>query len=210
MRFRRRDPWLAACVAVGLSVGTGPLRLAAQEFHVDLTAQNQVRFVSQTSVDDFDGVTDKIDGYVLLDGEPLTAETGGDDTELYFEVDLASLDTGIGLRNRHMRDNYLEVEKYPYASFRGRITRTEPTGNGGASVTAHGTFTVHGVERERDISCDVTPTGAGYRTRCAFDVLLSDHDIEIPKVMFLKLANDIRIELEFTVSPPGTIPGEMP
>lgn len=200
----------AACLAVALAFGSGPPPAAAQEFQVDRAAENRVRFISQTTVDEFDGVTDRIDGYVLLDGVPLTADTGGDHTELYFEVDLASLDTGIGLRNRHMRDNYLEVDKYPYASFKGAITDTRPTQDGGASVTAHGTFSVHGVDRERDLTCQVDPAGPGYRARCGFAVLLSDHSIEIPRVMFLKLANEIRLEVDFTVVPAGQSSGETP
>ena len=77
-------------------------------------------------------------------------------------MDLASIDTGIGLRNRHMRDNYLEVEKYPYASFKGAIGAVQPSADGGGRVTASGTFTIHGVSREREITCDVTPVGEGY------------------------------------------------
>ena len=41
-------------------------------------------------------------------------------------------------------------------------------------------------------------------------MLLSDHDIEIPKVMFLKLANEIQVEVEFTVSPAGKSAGGKP
>ena len=204
-----------AATAWGLALtvscfGIGPPSVAAQELQVDPSAQNVVRFTSQTQVAEFEGVTDKIDGYVLLDGEPLSDTTGGDDTELYFEVDLASLDTGIGLRNRHMRDDYLEVEKYPYASFKGKIVHSEASGNGDARLTATGTFTVHGVSMDREITCDVTPTGPGYRAKCAFPVLLSDHHIEIPKVMFLKLSNEIQVDVEFTVAPAGSRPGRIP
>jgi polyisoprenoid-binding protein YceI len=201
---------LRVLAATLLSFGVGPPSVAAQELQVDRDAQNVVRFTSRTQVDEFEGVTDKIDGYVLLDGEPLSATTGGDDTELYFEVDLASLDTGIGLRDRHMRDDYLEVKRYPYASFKGKITHTEVSGSGGAHVTAAGTFTVHGVSMEREIACDVTPTGPGYRTTCGFPVLLSDHRIDIPKVMFLKLSNEIQVDVQFTVSPAGNRPGRKP
>lgn len=200
-------PSLAAMVLLCLTAAA-PAR--AQEFQIDPSAKNVVRFISQTTVDEFEGVTDRMDGYVLLDAAQLTAQTGGDDTELYLEVDLASLDTGIGLRNRHMRDNYLEVKKYPFAVFKGRIETVRVAADGRAHVTAHGTFSVHGVDRERDIACDATPAGRGYRATCSFPVLLSDHDIEIPRVMFLKLADEIRVELDFTVSPAGARPGEMP
>jgi polyisoprenoid-binding protein YceI len=190
---------LAAVAGVSASlivVGPAP----AQELQVDLGADNVVRFISRASIEEFEGVTDRIDGYVLLDGEGLTAQTGGDDTELYLEVDLASLDTGIGLRNRHMRDNYLEVAEYPYASYSGVIVRSDPMAEGGHRVTSRGSFTVHGVSRDMEIPCDVTSAGDVYRAACTFQVLLSDHDIEIPKIMFLKLADEIRVELVFVMT----------
>jgi polyisoprenoid-binding protein YceI len=187
-----------------------PRPSACQELHVDPSAPTVVRFVSHTQVDEFEGVTEKIDGYALLDGQPLSTSTRADRTELYFEVDLASIDTGIGLRNRHMRDNYLEVQKYPYATFKGRLAHVDAEEHGGVHVTAVGTFSVHGVSAEREIPCEVTSNGDAYRTQCSFPVLLSDHHIDIPRVMFLKLANEIELHVEFTLSPAGDHPGENP
>ena len=91
---------------------------------------NLVRFISQAPIEDFDGVTDRIDGYVLLDGLRFESSAGGPETEFYLEVELASLDTGIGLRNRHMRENYLEVEEYPYATFSCRYAGNPRPGAG--------------------------------------------------------------------------------
>jgi hypothetical protein len=99
-----------------------------------------------------------------------------------------------------MRDNYLEVEKYPHATFSGRIAGAQ-MGAGAARVTAEGMFTVHGVTKQREIACQVTERGVGYRAQCAFMVELSDHAIEIPSVMFVRVANQIEVRVEFTVSP---------
>ena len=181
---------------------------AAQEFHVDRRADNLVRFISRASVEEFEGVTESIDGFVRLDAATLTPGTPGGATEIWLEVDLASLDTGIGLRNRHMRDRYLETAKYPYATFRGTIVRSEADPAVAYRVTARGTLTIHGVARPRDLTCRVEPRSPGYRAQCAFEVLLSDHQIEIPKVMFLKLANEISLELDFVVTPAGPPNGD--
>ena len=199
MLARRRRAGVLG-LAVALAILADATAGSAQEFQVDQSRDRLVRFISRASIEEFDGVTDRIDGYVLLDGAALGPATGGDDTEFYLEVDLASLETGIGLRNRHMRDNYLEVGRFPYATFSGHIVRTEETTSGDYRVTASGDFTVHGVARPRELTCRVSPVGAGYRVVCGFEVLLTDHDIEIPKVMFLKLANEIRLELDFTVA----------
>lgn len=207
----RHAVFACGVIGVAMSPGSGPDLATVHELQIDHTAPNLVRFVSHTQLDEFQGVTDKIDGYVVLAGSGLSGAAEGLGTDLYFEVDLASLDTGIGLRNRHMRDNYLDVEKYPYALFKGTIARIdEMGGDGAARVAAAGTFTVHGVPREREITCDVTPAGSAYRATCAFQVLLSDHSITIPKIMFLKLANEIQVDVAFTVSPVGEGAGGKP
>ena len=198
--------WRIAITA--LAVGQGPPTVRAQELHVDQGASRVARFGSRTQLDAFEGVTEKIDGYVLLRGGPLSTTAGDDDAEMYFEVDLASLTTGIGLRDRHMRDDYLEVKKYPYASFRGRIVHAESRADGGAQVAAAGTFTVHGVSVDREIACDVVPIGEGYEAKCAFEVRLADHGIQIPRIMFLKVAAEVHVDVAFTVSPPESPPRE--
>ena len=178
-----------------------PTVAVGQEFHVDLDAENSVRFISQAPIEEVVGVTDRIDGYILLNVPRLEAGSATEGTQLYLEVDLASLDTGLGLRNRHMREYYLEVEEFPYAFFNATIERVEATAAGVFRVMASGVMNIHGVERSVDIPCDVVERGEGYRVQCVFNLLLSDFDIEIPKIMFLKLADEVRLELDFTVRP---------
>ena len=97
-----------------------------QAYQVAIESERLVSFTSRTAIDEFEGTTERVDGLVLLDTDELTDLTGGIDTEIYFEVDLSSLETGIGMRDRHMRDNYLEVSQYPYAAFGGTIERVSP------------------------------------------------------------------------------------
>ena len=189
---------LRACkvVLLGLAV---PVGSAAQEYHVDVGADNVVRFISEATIEDFEGVTERIDGFIVLgDGGLVSGATAG--SEFYLEVDLGSLDTGIGLRNRHMRDNYLETDRFPYATFSGSFAEVGEGDGGWMRVTGGGDLGIHGVSKSVEIVCEVAPSGGGFRARCAFEVLLSDFDIEIPKVMFMKLANEIRLELDFFVA----------
>lgn len=170
----------------------------AQEYHVDRTAERRVTFTSSTSINDFDGVTERVDGYVLLDGQGLREVADEGIGELYFEVDLASLDTGISLRDRHMREDYLETDRHPWATFQGEVRDLRPQGDGSFFVTAAGQFGVHGVTRDRRIECELGPEEAGRRgLTCQFPVDLADHDIEIPRVMFLKLAPEVSVTVSF-------------
>lgn len=190
--------WLLVTGLLTLPVGVASV--GAQEFDLDRGAENLVRFLSRTNVQEFEGTTSRIDGYVALGSTPL-GSASVKESELYFEVDLASLDTGIGLRNRHMRDDYLEVAKHPFAKYEGRIVQVDSTQDGSLEVTAEGTFSLHGVVRSMRVPCAVTTAGSGYRARCSFSVLLSDFKIAIPRIMFLKLANEIELQLDFTVAP---------
>lgn len=177
---------------------------------MDTDAPRNVRFVSETTLEAFDGRTDRIDGYVWLGADraldDLTAGVELPEGRLYFEVDLASIETGIGLRDRHMREDYLETDDHPWATFEGRIASVRAGTGSTLRVTSPGTFAVHGVERTRTLDCEATPSGPSVRIRCAFTVTLADHDIEIPQVMFLKLAEEVRVELDFHVRAAGGTP----
>jgi len=175
---------------------------AAQQYEVDLHRPRRVVFHSKASIEEFDGVTDRVDGYVnWAGGGALNAATNMQGSEFYFEVDLNSLDTGMGRRNRHMRENYLETARYPYATYKGTI-RNITAGHGDTLVAAvSGAFTVHGVERTVGVACPVVPEGqGGYRVRCRFPVRLSDHQIKIPSIMIMKLNNQVDLTVDFAVA----------
>jgi polyisoprenoid-binding protein YceI len=184
---------LSAVLLTLLSAPDAP----ALECHVDTTEERFVRFISDAPVEDFDGVTDQIDGYVLWNGEDLTPGADYSGSEFYFEVALATLNTGIGLRNSHMRENYLETDQYPYATYRGTISQVDGDSNSTVRILSVGTMTIHGVERPYEIVCDVEPASAGYRVRAQFQVALPDFDIEVPSLMFLKINEIMELELDF-------------
>ena len=185
---------------VGIFFGTTVLS-GQQAYQIALESDRLVRFTSSTAIDEFEGTTERLDGLVLLNTEELTERTGGAESEIYFEVDLASLDTGIGMRDRQMRNSYLEVDRYPYAAFGGTIEQVVSLPGEMFQVTTQGILGIHGVEQERALTCNLATVNEGYRVNCVFPVFLSDHDIEIPKLMFLKLNNEIRMELNFILEP---------
>ena len=185
---------------VGIFFGTTVLS-GQQAYQVALESDRLVRFTSSTAIDEFEGTTERLDGLVLLNTEELTDRTGGAESEIYLEVDLASLDTGIGMRDRQMRNSYLEVDRYPYAAFGGTIEQVVSLPGEMFQVTTQGILGIHGIEQERALTCNLATVNEGYRVNCSFSVFLSDHDIEIPKLMFLKLNNEIRMDLNFILEP---------
>lgn len=168
--------------------------LLAGEYQVDSNKQNKVKFISDAPIEDFEGVTDAIDGYLYYEGEDILNKS-----ELYFEVELNTLDTGIGLRNRHMRENYLETDNYPKAYFKGKIINASVAATDSFMVEASGTFHVHGADRPLNVTGTLIRSGNLLEIKTAFVVKLSDYNIEIPSIMFYKIDENMRVEADFFV-----------
>ncbi|MGE5621337.1 MAG: YceI family protein [archaeon] len=171
-----------------------PSLLLATEYHVDKSAKNLVKFTSDAKIESFDGTTNNIDGYTYWEGDDILSKNA-----IYFEVDLRTIDTGIGLRNRHMREEYLETDKFPMAAFKGRIIKAQKGSSGDINVTADGNMTIHGVTRPIEITGTLTPSGSSYRIKSNFDLKLPDYNIPIPQLMFLKISETMKMTLDFFI-----------
>lgn len=163
----------------------------AGDFVVRPGGENKVVFISKATVEGFEGKTNKLEGHLMLDPANV-----GDTITVHLEVDLASLDTGIAKRNKHMRENHLETARYPKAVFDGISVRT-PSGaklepRKPTKFEVEGTFTLHGVSRRMRINVEATyePTGTSGKIefRTNFPVALADYAISRPEFLFLKLA----------------------
>ena len=168
--------------------------LRATEYDVDKSKKNVVKFISEATIENFEGVTNSIDGYLFFKGDDFLSES-----DLYFEVDLRTLDTGIGLRNRHMREDYLETDKYPMTNFKGKIVYVQKVSDTESKVTLDGNLFIHGVTKPMKINGNLFQVEGGYRVKAYFEILLTDYNIEIPKLMFMKISNTIKLALDFYV-----------
>jgi polyisoprenoid-binding protein YceI len=186
---------------VGLATALIPAQsILALDLQLDRNAAHNVTFISDAPVEDIEGVTSAIDGYVSWTGDSLASGTRYDSSEFYFEVELNGLETGIGLRDRHMRENYLETEKFPYASFSGSIAGVEVAGDT-SLVRIAGTFLLHGEEQAMTLVCKVRPDEMSYHVTTQFEIRLPDFKIEVPSLMFLKISEVIAVKIDFYLKP---------
>ena len=158
-------------------------------FVVKPGSPNQVVFTSKATAESFQGKTDRMNGHISFDPSSMT-----DSITVLIEVDMASLDTGLGKRDQHMRDNHLETKKYPTATFKG-ATLLAGAGSALASGTpskfdVEGAFTLHGVTRRMRTTVEVLlkdPNTVEFKAE--FPVALADYKIDRPKFLFMKLAD---------------------
>ncbi|MCB0751608.1 MAG: YceI family protein [Ignavibacteriae bacterium] len=168
----------------------------AEEWHIKKSKDNLVKFTSSTTLLDFDGITDQIDGYIYWEGE----EVFGKNNEVYFEVDLNSVETGIGKRDRDMREDVLHTDKYPKTSFRGQIISVDQDPNNSVkyNIVSKGKMFLHGHEKEMEVKAVITKQNETMQVIANFSVLLKDYDIEAPSLMaFIKVAEEIKLHLDF-------------
>lgn len=174
------------------------------EYNVDKSSENLVEFVSDAPIEDFEGVTSSIDGYLFWEGDDLLNQS-----ELYFEVDLNTVDTGIGLRNRHMRENYLHTDKFPKTHFTAKLIKADKLNENEFSVEAEGMFFVHGIKKNKIIKGKIEKVEKDkYKVSTKFIVALSEYDIEIPSLMFYKIDENMELTVEFYLEKNAAIEGE--
>ena len=120
-----------------------------------------------------------------------------------FTVDMASFDSGIGLRDKDMRKKYLHTEQFPEAVFTlddARPTLLDSTSTDAIRLTVTGSMTLHGVTHNHVVEATLTPAPEGYHVHVAFPLLLSDYDIKPIKRFLLKVKDEIRVEVNLTLA----------
>ncbi len=158
-------------------------------------------FESKAPLESFKGKTDRIAGSFVTDLAQLV-----DSLRFRIEVDLTSLDTGIGLRNQHMRDNHLETDRFPAAVFSGGriVSTTSPSLKPGttAKIRLAGDMHLHGITRAVEMDVELVLDQSGIlQVTSQFSIYLSDYDIKRPQFLVMKLADDQKVNVKFRAHP---------
>ncbi len=119
------------------------------------------------------------------------------------EVELATIDTGIQLRNQHLRENYLEVgkpgfDKAVLSDIRIGEARSE-TFEGRSSFA--GNLKLHGVTKAIGGSAELKREAGGMRVSASFPLSLTDFGIEPPQYMGVGVGNRLVVKVTFLAAP---------
>lgn len=162
---------------------------------METTQQNEVNFLAKSTFGDIEGITDRITGHVKWEGDDTLGSS-----QVYFEVLLDSIATGIGLRNKHMREKYLETEKYPKAIYDAKLTpgwTTDEADSNKFLVSTEGTMSIHGVDKALSISGFLTREGKSYHAQFFFSLDIADFNIGKPRFLLASMDKTVRLKLDF-------------
>jgi len=175
--------------------------------------RNTVRFESDAPLENIVGTTNKVEATFMINPKDITNNPKGK-----VIVDLASLKTGIDLRDEHMKSaDYLNTAKYPEATFmitglkasKKSLDNTIPL-----NATASGKLTIHGVTKRVNVPVTLVyfkedkKTGSKQpgnllRVKANFNVKLSDYNITVPQILFYKLDETVAINIDVVASDAG-------
>jgi polyisoprenoid-binding protein YceI len=120
-------------------------------------------------------------------------------SEIQFVIPISSFQFKKSLMQEHFNENYMESDKYPSAKFKGKINQTvDYTKDGDYPVTVSGELDVHGVKRQRTIAGNLKVADKKISVSSKFDVLVKDHKIKIPQLLYMNIAETIQVTITGT------------
>ena len=132
---------------------------------------------------------------LAINGKSTDVTAADDGTNVSVTVPLAKLDTGIGLRNSHMRDKYLETGKYPNAVL--TVAKSAVGVPNGGEGNAQGTLSLHGKQKPVTFHYAVKKDGAEYAVSGSVKVNMTDFGIEQPSFAGAKVNPDVDVAVSF-------------
>jgi hypothetical protein len=110
------------------------------------------------------------------------------------EFDLATLETGIDLRDKHMKEQYLQTSLFPRAVLTLEHVDVEALADRSAasvSLPFRGTLALHG-------DAKVTQAGSRVGTIATFTIVLGDFGIAVPKYLGITVAEKVQVKVSFS------------
>ena len=176
-------------VSIVICVTSGAVYAAPRTYVVRNDGKNLAAFHLPDALESIDGTTNEISGSITAD------PANPANSSVRIMVDLGTLDTGLALRNRHLRERYVETGKYPNATFLSAAisspaTTIEP--NQPVDLIITGDFTMHGTTRritvpvrvilipETEITRSARGPGDWIHATATFKLKLSEFGIDVP------------------------------
>jgi polyisoprenoid-binding protein YceI len=146
----------------------------------------------------FAATSSALTGTLTLEGAK-PARLAGD-----VSMDLSSIDTGIALRNQHLREKYLEVAKgegfnRAVLSDIQLAAATGETFDGTTPFT--GTMLLHGVKRPVAGTVEIHTEGTNRRVRAEFPLELTEWSVVPPEYLGVGVGSKLLVKVNITATP---------
>jgi polyisoprenoid-binding protein YceI len=167
---------------------TGLTSLQAQKY---ITKNGYIKFFS-------DAPLEKIEAHNRQVNAALDATTG----DFVFKVLMKSFEFEKALMQEHFNENYVESDKYPNATFLGKITNIKGIAfekDGVYPATVDGKLTIHGVTKPVSVKGTFEVKQGKVRGKATFQILLADYSISIPGAVVNNISKSVEISVDLAL-----------
>lgn len=149
------------------------------------TSTGKVSFFSTTPMENIEAFNNEV-------ACAIDSKTGS----VAFQVPIKSFKFEKQLMKEHFNENYMESDKFPKATFEGKIADVSAVNfakDGTYKVSTSGKMTMHGVSQNVTLPGTVTVKGGSITVNSKFNVKPADYKIAIPKLVEGKIAKEIEV-----------------
>ena len=186
----KRNPWWKQGVGLLFLIFSLRVGISQDETSLYQSSSGTIHFVSDAPLELIEATSESLLG--LIDVEKRT---------FAFSVAMNSF-RGFNslLQQEHYNEKYLDTDRYTHAKFSGKIIENISVDLAEfQEVRAKGVLNIHGVSQERIIKGKLRVTDNMLKIEVDFSVPLADHDIQIPKVVYQKIAEHIKVHVEISM-----------
>jgi len=158
-----------------------------------LTKNGYIGFFSHTPIEDIKGDNNQV-------ASVLDISTG----DLVFQVLVKSFHFEKALMEEHFNENYMESDKFPKSTFRGKITNLSTVDfnrPGKYDVTVEGDLNMHDVTNKVSVKGTVEVVQGGVNASSKFNIVPEDYKINIPGVVRDNIAKNLEVTVTMKYTP---------
>lgn len=177
-------------LALVMLAGSAPARAESLRFRIQPEA-SEITFRATSRLMNAEGHFGRFSGDVVAD------PAGPTGARINLTIDAASLETGIEMRDKHLRSaDFFDIERFPIIAFQS--VRVEAAGR---RATVMGRLTLHGVTREIAVPVDVQITETALVASGEFIVNRGEYAMNYNS--FLNpIGNEVRVAFTFRARVP--------
>ena len=158
-----------------------------------MTKNGYIGFFSHTPIEDIKADNNQV-------ASVLDISTG----DIVFQVLIKSFHFEKTLMEEHFNENYLESEKFPRSTFKGKIinlSEVDFTKIGKYDVTVEGELNIHNITRKVSEKGSVEVVSGGINANSKFNIIPEDYNIKIPAIVRENIARTIEVTVIIKYSP---------
>lgn len=166
---------------------------------INITVSAQTKYLTKTGTINFEASMTSLEE-VKATNKSVTAILNTENGQFAALVFVKGFRFKNALMEEHFNENYAESDTYPKATFKGNIKDFDLNAiNPNKSLTLDGTLTFHGKSKavngvilniSKNENNTISLTGN-------FDILVSDFDIKIPKIVSDKVSEEVHVSFQF-------------